>query len=301
MKKALIAIILFWSWNLIVQAQELDCSVRVEAVKAQNVEPRVFKTLESAVYEFMNSRKWTNDQFEPSEKIKCSIIINITESPTEGDYRANFIVQSQRPVYNSGYQSPVFSQNDKQCDFDYFEFQQMDYINNGYTNNLTSLLAYYAYIIIGYDYATYSPGGGEPFFRLAKSVIDALPQSARSKYKGWDAFDNQNNRFQLVDALLNPRYKVFSKVLYDYHFNGLDKMYGQIDEGREAIVKSIKNLESIYDDNPNNVLLRTFFVAKSDEIRGVLQGATPNEKGIMVGLLSKMDPINSEKYRDLLK
>ncbi len=301
MKRIYFSLIILLGLAQIAGAQELDCSVRIEAIKAQNIEPRIFKTLETAVYEFMNGRKWTNDKFESSEKIKCSIIINITESPTEGDYKASFIVQSQRPVYNSNYQSPVFSQNDKESNFEYFEFQQLDYIANGYTNNLTSLLAFYAYMIIGYDFASFSPNGGEQYFRQAKAVLDAIPQSARSKFKGWSAFDGTNNRFQLVDAVLNPRFKVFNQVLYTYHYSGLDRMYNDITTGRQALISSIKDLESFNTDNPNNILLRTFFVAKSDEIRNILKGATPGEKGPMVDLLSKLDPVNSEKYRDLLK
>lgn len=301
MKKILSVIFICLGWSLSVAAQELDCSIRIEAIKAQNIEPRIFKTLETAVYEFMNGRKWTNDKFEPSERIKCSIIINITESPTEGDYKASFIVQSQRPVFNSNYQSPVFAQNDKEANFEYFEFQQLDFIQNGYTNNLTSLLAFYAYMIIGYDFASFSPNGGDPYFRQAKAVLDAIPQSARSKFKGWSAFDGSNNRFQLVDAILNPRFKVFNQVLYTYHYSGLDKMYNDVSTGREAVLSSIKDLEKFNTDNPNSVLLRTFFVAKSDELRNILKGATPGEKGPMVDLLSKLDPINAEKYRELLK
>lgn len=301
MKKILSVIFICLGWGLTVTAQELDCSIRIEAIKAQNIEPRIFKTLETAVYEFMNGRKWTNDKFEPSERIKCSIIINITESPTEGDYKASFIVQSQRPVFNSNYQSPVFAQNDKEANFEYFEFQQLDFIQNGYTNNLTSLLAFYAYMIIGYDFATFSPNGGDPYFRQAKAVLDAIPQSARSKFKGWSAFDGSNNRFQLVDAILNPRFKVFNQVLYTYHYSGLDRMYNDIATGRAAVISSIKDLEKFNTDNPNNVLLRTFFVAKSDELRNILKGATPGEKGPMVDLLSRLDPINAEKYRELLK
>jgi len=282
-------------------AQELDCSVRVEAIKAQNIEPRIFKTLETAVYEFMNGRRWTTDKYLPHEKIKCSIIINITESPSEGDYKAALIIQSQRPVYRSGYQTPVFSHNDKEADFEYFEFQQLDYIVNGYTNNLTSLLAYYAYLIIGYDYATFSPNGGAPYFLQAKAVIDAIPQSARSRFKGWSAFDGSRNRFQMVDALLNPRFKAFHQILYAYHFSGLDKMYTDPATARQAITSSVKDLEALNNDNPNNILLRTFFVAKADEIKNIYAGSTPAEKGPMVDLLSRLDPLNSEKYRDLLK
>lgn len=289
------------SFHGIAIAQELDCSVRVEAIKAQNIEPRVFRTMETAIFEFMNGRKWTNEKFMPSERIKCSIIINITESPTEGDYRASFIIQSQRPVFKSGYNTPVFSHNDKEADFEYFEFQQLDFINNSYLNNLTSILAFYAYVMIGYDFATFSQNGGEPYFQMAKAVLDAVPQSARSRYKGWNAFDGNRNRFYLIDGLLNPRYKVFNQVLYAYHFSGLDRMHADMTTGRQAIQASIKSLEELNSDNPNNMLLRLFFVAKADELKNIFSGAGPGEKGPMVDLLTKLDPLNAERYRELLK
>lgn len=301
--KKIIAVILFsiTASFFQVQAQELDCAVRVEAVKAQNIEPRVFQTLETAVYEFMNGRAWSRDKFDASEKIKCSIIINITESPTEGDYKANIIVQSQRPVYNSSYQSPVFSHNDKDADFEYFEFQQLNHIANGYSNNLTSLLAFYAYMILGYDYATFSPNGGEYYFKLAKSVIDAVPQSAKSKFKGWTVFDGTNSRYQLVDALLNPRYQVFNQTIFSYHYDGLDKLYEDINGGRSAVARSLKELQTFNEDNPNSILLKTFFTAKSEEIRNVFSDAPAQEKGPIVDVVSKLDPLNSERYRELLK
>ncbi len=301
MRKLFILIILCVGVLYSAAAQELDFSVRVEAVKAQNIEPRVFKTMETAVYEFLNGRAWTNNKFEPHEKIKCSIIINITESPTEGDYKANFIIQSQRPVYNSSYQSPVFNHNDKDADFEYFEFQQLNYITNGYTNNLTSLLAYYAFMVLGYDYATFSPNGGEYYFKQAKAVIDAVPQSARSKFKGWSVFDGTTSRYQLTDALLNPRYKVFTQMLFDYHYDGLDKLYEDINGGRQAVLKSLKELESFNEDNPNSILLKTFFTAKSEEIQNIFSESPSNEKGVAVDLLSRLDPLNGEKYRDLLR
>lgn len=293
---------LLFSWlSPYLSAQELDCSIRVEAPKAQTIEPRIFRTMEAAIFQFMNGRKWTNDKFAEHEKIKCSIIINITESPKEGDYRANFIVQSSRPVYKSGYQTPVFSHNDKECDFEYFEFQNLDFINNGYINHLTSLLAFYAYIIIGYDYATFSPNGGEPYFLQAKAVLDNIPQNIRSKYRGWNAFDGNRNRFYLIDGLLNPRYKVFQQVLYTYHYSGLDRMHNDIATGREAIKSAVKELEFLNTDNPNNMLLRLFFVAKADELKNIFAGAPPSERGPMVDLLSRLDPLNAEKYRELLK
>ena len=301
MRKVLFLIALIISLSTYSSAQELECAVRVEAPKAQTIEPRIFRTMEAAIYQFMNGRKWTNDKFLEQEKIKCSIIINITESPQEGDYKATFIVQSQRPVYKSGYNTAVFSHNDKECDFEYFEFQQLDFINNGYTNNLTSLLAFYAYIIIGYDYATFSSNGGLPYFLQAKAILDNIPQNERAKFKGWNAFDGIRNRFYLIDGLLNPRFKVFQQVLYTYHYSGLDRMHNDIPTGREAIMSSMKDLEFLNNDNPNNMLLRLFFVAKADELKNIFSGASPSEKGTVVDLLTKLDPLNAEKYRDLLK
>ncbi len=301
MKRVVFLIALLASLMTSLSAQELECAVRVEAPKAQTIEPRIFRTMEAAIYQFMNGRKWTNDKFLEQEKIKCSIIINITESPQEGDYKATFIVQSQRPVYKSGYNTAVFSHNDKECDFEYFEFQQLDFINNGYTNNLTSLLAFYAYIIIGYDYATFSSNGGLPHFLQAKAILDNIPQNERAKFKGWNAFDGIRNRFYLIDGLLNPRFKVFQQVLYTYHYSGLDRMHNDIPTGREAITSTLKDLDFLNNDNPNNMLLRLFFVAKADELKNIYSGASPSERGTVVDMLTKLDPLNAEKYRDLLK
>jgi hypothetical protein len=300
-KRVVFLIALLASLMTSLSAQELECAVRVEAPKAQTIEPRIFRTMEAAIYQFMNGRKWTNDKFLEQEKIKCSIIINITESPQEGDYKATFIVQSQRPVYKSGYNTAVFSHNDKECDFEYFEFQQLDFINNGYTNNLTSLLAFYAYIIIGYDYATFSSNGGLPHFLQAKAILDNIPQNERAKFKGWNAFDGIRNRFYLIDGLLNPRFKVFQQVLYTYHYSGLDRMHNDIPTGREAITSTLKDLDFLNNDNPNNMLLRLFFVAKADELKNIYSGASPSERGTVVDMLTKLDPLNAEKYRDLLK
>lgn len=286
------------SW---LSAQELNCSVRVEAPKNQTIEPRVFKTLENAVYEFMNGRRWTTDAFLPNEKIKCSIIINITEAPTEGDYKATFIVQSQRPVYNSNYSSPVFNFQDRTADFEYYEFQQLEYISNGYLNNLTSLLAYYAYIIIGYDYDTFSPNGGTPWFLKAQEILNAVPGSARGKFKGWTAFDGNRNRFTLIDEILNPRYKSFRSAMYMYHLSGMDKLYDDITVGRVAIMSALMQLDAINGDNPSTMMMRNFFTAKSEEIKNVFSKADISERSKAVELLSRIDPINAEKYRDLLK
>lgn len=282
-------------------AQELNCSVRVEAPKSQNIEPRVFKTMENAIFEFMNGRKWTTDTYQPNEKIKCSIIINITESPTEGEYKANFIVQSQRPVFNSNYGSPVFSTNDRDCDFEYFEFQQLEYISNGYLNNLTSLLAFYAYVIIGYDYDTFSPNGGTPWFLKAQEVLNAVPSNVRSRYKGWSSFDGNRNRFMLIDQTLNPRYKSFRSAMYIYHFSGLDRMYEDVTVGRVAIMNALMLLDAVNGDNPSIMLLRNFFTAKGDELKNIFSKADISEKSAAVDLLNRIDPLNAEKYRDLLK
>jgi hypothetical protein len=273
----------------------------VEAPKSQNIEPRVFKTMENAIFEFMNGRKWTTDAYQPNEKIKCAIIINITESPTEGEYKANFFVQSQRPVYNTNYSSPIFNTNDRDCDFEYFEFQQLEYISNGYLNNLTSLLAFYAYVIIGYDYDTFSPNGGTPWFLKAQEVLNAVPSNVRSKYKGWSSFDGNRNRFMLIDQTLNPRYKSYRSALYVYHFSGLDKMYEDVTVGRVAIMSALMQLDAVNGDNPSLMILRNFFTAKGDELKNIFSKADISEKSAAVEVLNRIDPLNAEKYRDLLK
>jgi hypothetical protein len=288
-------------------AQELNCTVRVEAPKNQVIDPKVFTDLENVVRNFMNGRKWSLDNFLPQERFPCALIIQITEIPTQGQYKANFMIQAQRPVYNTSYLSPIINYTDKNCNFDFLELSNLEFIDNGYFNNLSSLLSYYAYMIIGLEYETFAPNGGEAYFKKALQVINAVPASEKSKYSGWDAFTTSGtfsgsiNRFLLVDNFLNTRFKLYRDAWFKYHYEGLDKMYGDAALGRDNILKSMGLLIKVNEDNPLNAIFRFFFTAKSEEMINLFSKADMAEKSKAYTFLTKLDPVNGEKYKVIQK
>lgn len=310
MKKILvfITINLFLLTNNFLVAQELNCTVSINAPKNQNIDPQVFKNMENFIREFMNGRKWTNDVFKDIERIKCNIIINITSIPTEGEYRADAIIQSQRPVFNTNLNSMILNIQDKTFDFNYADLQNLDYNDNGYITHLTSLLAYYAYIIIGCDYESFSNGGGTPYFQKALLVTNNIPANEKSKYKGWNQFDGgisfttgTINRFVLVDSWLNPRYKDFREAFFAYHLNGLDRMYNDAAQGRSVITNALTLMQKINADNPSMLPLRNFFMSKNTELINIYSKSDLSERTVVTQLLSTLDPVNADKYKKMGK
>jgi hypothetical protein len=289
-------------------AQELNCTVTINAPKNQNIDPQVFKNMETSMREFLNGRKWTNDNYKDVERIKCNLILNITEIPTEGEYKASAIIQSQRPIYNSNYNSTMLNLQDKTFDFTYLDLQILDYNDNGFTSQLTSLLAYYAYIIIGYDYESFSKEGGTQYFIKAQTLCNNVPSNERTKYKGWNQFDGgisfttgTINRFVLVDNWLNPRYKDFRTVFFNYHLNGLDRMYSDASQGRASITTGLTMLQVVNTDNPNLLPLRNFFNAKNIELINLYSKSDMSERSVAIQLLSTLDPVNIDKYKQIGK
>ncbi len=289
-------------------AQELNCTVSVNAPKNQNIDPQVFKNMEASIREFLNGRKWTNDNYKDVERIKCNLVINITDIPTEGEYKGSAIIQSQRPVYNTNLNSLMLNLQDKTFDFAYSDLQSLDYNDNGYTSQLTSLCAYYAYLILAYDYESFGKEGGTPYFQKAQTVCNNVPANEKSKYKGWSQFDGgvsfttgTINRFVMADNWLNPRYKDFRAAFFAYHFDGLDRMYNDASQGRSAITTSLTLLQNINSDNPGLLPLRNFFQAKSAELINVYSKSDMTERTIAVQLLSVLDPINGDKYKQIGK
>lgn len=289
-------------------AQELNCTVSINAPKNQNIDPQIFKNMETSIREFINGRKWTSDNFKDLERIKCNLVINITEIPTEGEYKATAIIQSQRPVYKTNLNTLMLNLQDKSFDFGYADLQNLDYNDNGYTTQLTSLCAYYAYLILAYDYESFAKEGGTIYFQRAQTVCLNVPSNEKSKYKGWSQFDGgvsfttgTINRFVMVDNWLNPRYKDFRTAFYTYHFNGLDRMYGDASQGRSAITTSLTLLQNINVDNPGLLPLRNFFLSKSGELINIYSKSDMTERTIATQLLSALDPINSDKYKQIGK
>jgi hypothetical protein len=276
-------------------AQELNCKVQVVTQRATTTDPQVFKTLQTAIYEFMNNRKWTGDSYTNNERIECSIFLNITDDNGSGKFGATATIQSSRHAFNSSYNSVLLNIADQQWTFEYIQFQPLEYTDNIFTSSLTSLLAFYAHIIIGIDNDSYSLKGGTTNFERALQVMNNVPQNADFS-AGWRPTDGLRNRYWLIENIQNPKFEVFRQINYDYHRTGIDKMYDNINTSRQVITACVKKLESVASSNPNAMILQQFFAAKSPELINIYSKASPQEKAEMVNLLTKLDPVNGQKY-----
>lgn len=287
-------------------AQELQAHVTVASGKIRGVDPTVFKQLQKSAEDFLNTTKWTDRSYAPSERIVCNFLLDLQSSPSENVYSGSLTVQSMRPVYNSSYTSTILNFKDKDFTFRYRPFEQLVFNesrisgNDALEANLTAVLAYYAYVAIGLDQDTFADAGGIPLFKNAQNVVSNAPSNS-SGISGWKAFEGTRNRYWLVENLLNTRYKSFHKVLYKYHRQGLDLMYDNVGKGSEAILASLNLLNSIYADNPTTMILPLFFDAKSDELAGIFSRAPGQEKVQAMNILEKLDPQHGTKYREELK
>ncbi len=292
--------VIFLFSSFITSAQELKCQLTVNAQKITGVDPSVFQTMQTALSEFMNNKSWTTDQFAPEERIECTMFVNIDASSAQDVYNASITVQLSRPVFNSSYSSPMFNFIDKDCIITYAQNQPLDFNVNQYQSNLTSILGFYAYTLIGLDYETMTKGGGTKYFTQAEQIMNNVPTNAPDS-KGWKPFDSQRNRYWLINNLLASKYDLFRQALYEYHFGGMDNFYEKPALARQNIMNAIDKLGKIATDNPNCILLAVFFQAKSDEVVNVFSGADMGEKAKALVALRKADPSNSTKYDKLVK
>jgi hypothetical protein len=277
-------------------AQELNCTVKVLSPAIQGTEKSVFETLETAVKEFMNNTRWSNDNFKQDERIECNITINVTKRLAVDEFEANIIVQSRRPVYKSSYNTNLINYQDNDFTFKYTPFQPFEFNENAFTNNLTSTLAYYAYIFIGLDYDTYSPDGGTPFYQKAQTIVN---NAQNASDKGWKAFEGSKNRYWLAENLANSNYKGVRSCLYNYHRMGLDRMTQDVELSRKSIADGLDGLLKVHNMQMGSFLMQIFFLAKADEIVNIFSVATPDVKNKLVTLLNTIDPGNVTKYEKL--
>lgn len=295
MKKGLLFVSLLFFYGVI-SAQELVCKVQVVSPKVQLTNKQVFTTLQNAVIQFMNNKKWTDDVFAQNEKIECSMMIEITSIVGTDEYKATLQLQTSRPVYNSDYSSPVLMHRDEEIQFKYREFESLEYQENQNLSQLTSLLAFYAYVMIGFDFDTYSPEGGTPYFQQANNILNLN----LSNY-GWDrrAGTSNKNRFFLMDNILNNRFKPLRSLYYNYHLKGLDAFYTNAEKGRQEITASLTTLQDLVRILPNSMFFKVFFNSKQSELIEIYKGASPNEKVKIIELLGQLDPANKAKYEGI--
>ena len=283
-------------------AQELNCQVTVSSQQVQGTDnKRIFDNLQKQATEFLNNTKWSKDIYAQNEKIECSIFINITERPNNGNFfKATIQVQSRRPVYKTSYYSPLFNYNDQNLEFVYIENQPFDFNINTYTNNITAIFSYYAYVILALDYDSFSSLGGTEYWQKAQQIVNNA-QSGSDAGPGWKSFDGTKNRFWFIDNILNPMFNPIRNLYYQFHRKGLDVMFEKTEGGRAEILKSLESLRELHKMRPASFNMQLLFNAKADEIINVFKEATPSEKSSAIEVLNLVDPSNANKYARILE
>ena len=290
----------------IVSAQELNARVTVNSSRVgTSVNKNTFQTLQTALNTFLNNRKWTTDNFLINEKIDCNFLLNLQPTNDANVYSASLTIQSARPIYNSSYLSPIINFQDVDFTFKYVEFQQLEFNENrvsgsdGLVSNLTATFAYYSYLIIGFDYDSYSQRGGVPYFLKAQNIVNNAPESRG--ITGWKAFDGVRNRYWLAENMQNSRYAIMHDIYYDYYRKAFDKMFEDETIARAEMMNVLNLLTNFNADNINTMINQFFFQGKANELIKMFSKAPPQDKARASELLQKLDITNAGRYKDEMK
>jgi hypothetical protein len=295
MKKEILLIVLLFSSTALF-SQELRCNVTVSAQRIQGANSQLFRTMQADIYEFVNNRKWTDHVYTYDERIRCNILIRIDEQISADEFKGSIQVQLLRPVYNSSYETTLLNIKDNDFHCRYVEFQPLEFNETSNRDNLTNLLAYYVYIILGFDYDSFSPEGGTPYFEKAQAIVN---NSQNAREKGWKAFESERNRYWLIENILNKSYASFRACMYKYHRQGLDVMSQKPEEGRSNIADAMRDIQSVFRRRPSTYILQIFFDAKADELVNVFSKSFPDERNRVMAILNEVDPSNGSKYQKI--
>lgn len=291
---------------VVINAQELKAHVTINASNVGTPgEKKAFQTLQVALTNLLNNRKWTNETWQNNEKIGCNFLIIIKETPASNVYKASLTVQAARPVYNTSYQCPLVNYLDENVIFKYVEFQPVEFNENRIAgsdplvSNLTAIMAYYVYVILGLDYDSFALRGGDPFYQKALNIINNAPEGR--DISGWKAFDGLRNRYWLMENLTNNRYNLVHDAIYSYYRLGMDYMYENETEARGAVLNALNLLNTLNNDIPNTMIVQFFFQGKSSEFVRLFKKATPEDRQRAREILQKIDISNSNTYKQELK
>ena len=283
-------------FSLCLNSQELNCNVIVNAQQTGNENVQVFKTLEKQLNEFVNNTRWSSKSFEAQERIECSMVINIQNYQSDA-FQASIQIQSARPVYDSFYSSTVYNFNDKDFNFNYLEYQNLNFNTTQFESNLVSVIAFHVHMILGMDADTYELNGGSSYYKQARDIVNYSQQSG---FKGWEPpIGGAQTRSALINNILSPTFKDFHLVLFNYHFTGLDVMAKDVKKGKIALVNSLMKLENLNKSRPNSFLLRVFFDAKVDEITDVFSDGPSVNMAKLASMLTKVAPMHSSKWKNI--
>lgn len=287
-------------------AQEIKAKVSVNASRIPStIDKKAFQTLQTALTNFINTRKWTSDVFQASEKIECNFNLTLTTLVETGVYQAVLTVQAARPVYNSTYVSPLVNYQDNDITFKYTEYQPIEFNENSVqgndptASNLTAVFAYYVYMILGFDYDSFSTKGGDPYFQKAQNIVNNAPE-ARG-ITGWKPFDGTRNRYWLMENVTNSRYSLIHDAIYQYYRSGMDKMYEDVNAARRGVLESLQSIDNINSDVPNSMIVQFFFQGKANEFVKIFSKANGADKSRALELLVKLDVSNTALYKQELK
>ena len=288
------------------QAQELNARVTVNSSRVgTNVNKKTFQTLQNALNTFVNNRKWSADEFLTNEKIDCNFLLNLQPTDNANVYSASLTIQAARPVFNSTYMSPIINFQDEDVAFKYVEFQQLEFNDNrvagsdAEASNLTAVFAYYVYMILAFDYDSYSLKGGNNYFLKAQNIVNNAPEGRG--IAGWKAFDGTRNRYWLVENMTNSRYAIMHDIYYNYYRTAFDKMYEDANAGRAEMLNVLNLLSNFNTDNPNTMINQFFFQGKTNELIKMFSKAPQQDKARAGELLQKMDVTNANRYKSELR
>jgi hypothetical protein len=288
------------------EAQELNARVTVNYQQIPtSIDRKVFKTLQTALTDFLNKRKWTTEEYGPQEKINCNFLLNLTGNTESNVYQATLTVQAARPIYNSTYQSPLVNYMDNDVLFRYVEFQPLEFNENRIQGtdplaaNLTAIFAYYVNLIVGLDNDSFSPRGGDSYFKKANVIVNSAPDGRG--ISGWKPFDGQRNRYWLAENLVNSRYSLVHDAIYTYYRLGMDNLSENENKARQEVMSALNTLYTLHEDSPNIMIYQFYFQGKADELISMLKKANPGERSRAVEMLQKIDITNANRYKQELK
>lgn len=295
-----IIVVVALGWALIVPAQELKCSVTVNSDQVQGSNKEMFNTLRQSIEEFVNTSKWTNLTFQDKERIECSMLV-VVKSVENNILTCDFTCQSRRPVFGTTYTTPVLNFQDNTFSFAYQEYDRMDFQQSSFTSNLTALIAYYCYLIIGYDMDSFSKLGGTPYFQACENIVTAAQSASleEAEAKGWKTFDSKRNRYALINNLMDEVFKPYRMFCYEYHRLGLDEMVNNVANARARIAEGLPVLKEANSARPATYVVTTFLDAKNDELVNIFAGGTPEEKKKVYDLLMDLDPTRQSIYEGI--
>ena len=301
MRKTVIIIALAWiCTNLF--GQELRCTVSINSDQVQGTNKEVFNTLKQSIEEYVNTLRWTNLTFLEKERIECSMLL-IVKSVQDNTFTCEFTCQSRRPVFGSSYYTPLLNIKDNNFVFTYQEYDRLDYQQSTFTTNLTALLAYYCYLIIGHDMDSFSKLGGTPYFQACESIVNAAQSASldNAEAAGWKAFESNRNRYALISNIMDEAFKKYRLFYYEYHRHGLDEMINNVANGRARIAKEIEVLKEVYNARPATYVINTFLDAKNEELVNIFEQGTSDEKKKVYDLLMLIDPTRQTIYNRINK